>query len=257
MQQSGSRTLRIIAATTGVAAFAVVAASDVTAQVLPWEDNGYVSINYLYHAKDRSFEESLSQTIYEETATFTASHASSGGGGIDVGGGVRVWGNLAAGVAVTQFSSSSALAVAGSVPNPLFFNRLRSVSTARTDLEYKETAVHLQAVWVMPITDKIIVKLGGGPSFFNIDQGLLGAVSLGQEIAPFATVAITAGSATASESAVGGNAGVDLTYMFTGQLGGGIFARWSGGSVDLPASGGVQSIDVGGVQSGIGLRLSF
>jgi len=51
------------------------------------------------------------------------------------------------------------------------------------------------------------------------------------------------------------NAGIDITYLVTEQLGGGLFVRWAGGSVDIPATGGTQSIDVGGMQVGIGLRV--
>jgi len=244
------------------AVFAVVVAGIATApvaeaQVRPWEDYGYVNINHAYQSGDRAFAESLSAPIFGETATYGASHVSGGGGGLDIGAGVRVWGNLAAGVAVTSFSNSSVASVSGEVPNPLFFNRPRPVAVDLTGLEYQELGVHLQAVWVLPLSEKVIVSVGGGPSFFNVDQSLLGAVTVGQETAPFDRVSIAASSVTASKAAVGGNVGVDVTYMFTEQLGGGAFVRWTGGSLDLPAAGGAQSIDVGGVQSGAGLRVSF
>ena len=45
--------------------------------------------------------------------------------------------------------------------------------------------------------------------------------------------------------------------MVARHLGGGIFVRWAGGSVEVPASGGEQSLDVGGFQVGIGLRARF
>jgi hypothetical protein len=226
------------------AVFAVVVAGIATApvaeaQVRPWEDYGYVNINYAYQSGDRAFAESLSAPIFGETATYGASHVSGGGGGLDIGAGVRV------------------ASVSGEVPNPLFFNRPRPVAVDLTGLEYQELGVHLQAVWVLPLSEKVIVSVGGGPSFFNVDQSLLGAVTVGQETAPFDRVSIAASSVTASKAAVGGNVGVDVTYMFTEQLGGGAFVRWTGGSLDLPAAGGAQSIDVGGVQSGAGLRVSF
>ena len=257
MQQTGKATIATIAAVCTVFALGVTLASGAEGQVLPWEDTGYVNVNYAYQSGDRAFAESLSAPIYGETATYGASHASSGGGGFDIGGGIRVWGNLAAGIAVTSFSSPSAATVSGSVPHPLFFDRPRTVAADLTGLEYKELGVHLQAVWVMPISEKIIVSAGAGPSFFSVDQGLLGAVGVGQETAPFSSVSIAVTGNTVSESVVGGNVGVDVKYMFTERLGGGVFVRWTGGSVDLPAAGGAQSIDVGGVQSGAGIRLAF
>jgi hypothetical protein len=257
MQQIGKTTRAAIAAVGTVFALGLTTAPVAEAQVLPWEDNGYVSINYAYEVADRAFAESVTVPIYGETATYSASHSSSGGGGFDIGGGVRVWGNLAAGVAVTSFSSASAATVSGTVPHPLFFNRPRTVGADLPGLEYKETGVHLHAVWVMPITEKIIVSVAGGPSFFSVDQGLLSSVTVGQETAPFSAVSVLPSSTQASELVVGGNVGVDVKYMFTEMLGGGVFVRWAGASVDLPTTGGVQSIDVGGVQSGVGLRIAF
>ncbi len=257
MQRTGRTMRAAIAVACGVVTVGIATARVAEAQVLPWEDTGYIHINYGYQVGDRAFTESVSETVYGETATYGASHASSGGGGLDIGGGVRVWSNLAAGVTVTSFSSPSAASVSGTVPNPLFFNRPRTVAVNLTGLEYKQLGIHLQAVWVMPLSEQFTVSVGGGPSFFNIDHGLLGSVTVGQETAPFTTVPISASSTTASKSVVGGNAGVDVTYMFTEQLGGGAFVRWTGGAVSLPTAGGVESIGVGGVQSGAGLRITF
>lgn len=260
MAQTGKAT-RVIA-TVGIVfalgmSVAPAAEAQILPQVLPWEDNVYVSINYAYGMADRSFAESVTVPIYDETAAYSASHSSSGGGGFDIGGGVRVWGNLAAGVAVTSFSSASGGTVSGTVPHPLFFNRPRTVAADLSGLEYKETGVHVHAVWVMPISQKIIVSVAGGPSFFSVNQGMISSVTVGQETAPFNAVSVLVSSKQASAAVVGGNVGVDVKYMFTEMLGGGVFVRWAGGSVDLPASGDAQSVDVGGVQSGIGLRIAF
>ena len=225
----------------------------------PWEGTGYLSINYGYQVGDRAFEEALTATVYEEEATYAVSHASSGGGLFDVGGGVRVWRNLAAGVAITSFSDTAGAAITGSVPHPLFFNRNRTGGSALTGLEHKQLGVHFQAAWVMPVSEKISVTVAGGPSIFNVDQSLVTSVAGPVEIgAPFDAVALgVATTTTVSESGTGGNVGVDVTYLVTERLGGGIFARWAGGTVDIPATGGTQSIDVGGAQFGIGLRARF
>jgi hypothetical protein len=124
------------------------------------------------------------------------------------------------------------------------------VAADLSGLQFKETGVHVHAVWVMPISQKIIVSVAGGPSFFSVNQGLLSSVTVGQETAPFSAVSVLVSSKQASAAVVGGNVGVDVKYMFTEMLGGGVFVRWAGGSVDLPASG-------DGVQSGIGLRIAF
>ena len=116
MQQTGRQVPKVIAGALAVLTFGFVFAPDeAAAQVQPWEDSGYVSLNYGYEVANRSFSESLSATVYDETATYTADHAGSGGGGFDIGAGWRFWRNLAAGVTVTSFSTSSGAAVSGSI----------------------------------------------------------------------------------------------------------------------------------------------
>ena len=224
-----------------------------------WEDAAFVSINFGYQVGDRSFLRTfLPSAIYGETATYGVNYESGGGGFFDISGGVRVWRNLAAGLGVTRFSTASGAAVTGSIPHPLFFDQPRTGTFARSDLEHTETGIHLQAVWVVPVTDQIEVSVFGGPSFFSVDQGLITSVTFAEIEAPFFEVAFTgASTTTVSDRAVGGNMGVDITYLVTERYGGGLFVRWAGASVDIPASGGSPSIDVGGTQFGIGLRARF
>ncbi len=240
-----------------VAGFFAAPAAD--AQMRDWEDTAFVSVNFGYQVGDQSFSETLpSATIYGETAMYGVNHESGVGGFFDISGGVRVWRNLAAGLGVTRFSTASGATVTGSIPHPLFLNQLRTATFARSDLNHTETGIHLQAVWVVPVTDQISVSVFGGPSFFSVEQGLITSVTFAEIEAPFFEVAITGASTSiVSERAVGGNVGVDITYLVVEQLGGGFFVRYAGASLDVPAGGGAQAIDVGGVQFGIGLRARF
>lgn len=258
MLDHGRRLLRRGAAVLGVLVASFLGAPTAGAQVAPCEGRCFLSVNFGYQVGDRAFAESTSADIYEETATYGVTHASSGGGFFDVRGGVRVWSHLAAGLGVTTFSTRGGAAVTGSVPHPLFFNRPRTATFNFTDLEHKQTGVHFQAVWVMPITDVIEVSVFGGPSVFMVDQGIVTGATPTEIAAPFNVVEIASAAIGAvSETAVGGNVGVDVTYLVTEQLGAGIFARWAGASVDIPATGGSQRIDVGGAQFGIGVRARF
>lgn len=243
----------------GVLVLGMFVAQHATAQMRAWEDTAYLSINFAYEASSRAFQEGLTESIYDETATYSAAHQIGGGGVFDISGGLRVWRNLAAGVAITSISTADGLLLEGQVPHPLFFNRFRTGRFARTDLEHKELGIHLQAVWVLPVTDSIQLSFFGGPSIFNVDQDSVTSATIAEVAPPFGEVSITQVSTVAlGETAVGGNVGVDATYMVTDQFGGGLFVRWAGGTVDLAdASGGPQSIDVGGMQTGAGLRVRF
>ena len=227
MQRIG-RVTRSVRTTAGVAALVLVAAGSADAQMQPWEDTGYFSINYGYQQGDRAFQESLTATVYDEQATYSIEHASSGGGHFDIGGGLRVWRNLAVGLAVTSFSTSAGALITGTVPHPLFFDRPRTGSAARSALEHKELGIHVQAAWVMPVSEKISVTVAAGPSFFNVTQSLVTGVTVANEIgAPFDTVALgTAATSSVSETGVGVNAGVDITYLVTERIGGGFRAAF-------------------------------
>jgi hypothetical protein len=57
---------------------------------------------------------------------------------------------------------------------------------------------------------------------------------------------------------MGFNAGADLAFFFTRQIGVGATAQVSGASVELPSGGGdVQKVKTGGTKIGGGLRLRF
>ena len=47
------------------------------------------------------------------------------------------------------------------------------------------------------------------------------------------------------------------TYMIAPQIGAGLFVRYMGGFADIPTLGGDVSVDVGGVQTGGGIRVRF
>jgi hypothetical protein len=48
--------------------------------------------------------------------------------------------------------------------------------------------------------------------------------------------------------------GLDVNYLFTPRLGTGVFVRYLGAQVDLPAA---SDLKVGGFQGGVGLRVRF
>ncbi|MEE2791840.1 MAG: hypothetical protein VX453_09425 [Acidobacteriota bacterium] len=225
---------------------------------------GYLNVSYLYEASSQSFQETLTQSIYGETATYTATHAIGGGGGFDVGGGYRVGGNLAVGIAVASRSKSDGLLVEGEIPHPLFFDRHRSSTLARSDLDRTELGIHLQAVWMLPVSEVLRVSLFAGPSIFNVGQDYVSAVdavdgtAATENFSNYDEVTIPGISTSSlSGSGFGVNAGADVTYMFTERLGGRLFGRWAGGNVELATSGGAQSVKVGGFQTGVGIRIRF
>ena len=235
----------------------IVAATDAAAQSA-WTDLGYFNINGAIQTGDSRFTQTLREPIYGEEATYNLTHEFSGGGMFDFSFGGRVWSNFAAGLAVTAFNTTSSLTLNGTVPHPLFFDRPRTVTSQQDVLDHRQLGYHVQLSWFVPVNDKLDVALFGGPSFFSVDQQLATQVTVAESGEPFDTVTVSqVVTQKASESGTGGNVGVDVTYLFTDVIGGGVMLRWASGTVDLTTADGPQSIDVGGFQVGFGARVRF
>ena len=249
-----------------LAGLVMFVATDASAQTAWTLNRGYVNINRVSQSGDTRFTETLTATIYGEQATHTLTHAFSGGGMFDVSAGARlplpsIWSNLAAGLAISTFNTASSLELRGTVPNPLFFNRPRTMTPQSALTDHRQTGVHFQLSWFVPVTDKIDVAVFGGPSFFSVKHRLASRVTINtaDEVGPLYVSAPGAQLLTQETSAKssGGNVGVDVTYLFTDVIGAGVMLRWAGGSVDLTTANGSHSIDVGGFQVGFGARVRF
>lgn len=227
-------------------------------------NRGYVNINLVSQSGNaQQFKQTLAEDIYGEEANYTLTHAfSSGGGTFDVSAGGRVWSNFAAGLAYSTFKTTNAQVLGGTVPNPLFFNRLRTLTPGTPTLtDHHQTGVHVQLSWFVPVNDKIDVAVFGGPSFFSVKHSLASSITVNTatEDGPFYDSApdVRVYSEETSGNTTGGNVGVDVTYLFTDVIGAGFMLRWAGGSVNLTTDNGPHSIDVGGLQVGFGARVRF
>lgn len=219
-----------------------------------WTDRVYISGNFGYQLSSDSFSDSRTLAdlgqIDPERRKFTASYETESGPTFDVGGAVRLWGSLGAGVAVSRYSSSNDVAIEGTVPHPLFFGRDRAVA-GTVEGKREETAVHVDAVWVVPAGKKLQVAVFGGPTFFNVKQTVVTDFTYSQSY-PYDTATFT--GATKSEesgSVTGFNAGADVAYYFTDIFGVGGIVRFSRGSFES----GVGKVDVGGPEVGFGVRI--
>ena len=224
----------------------------------PRPARGFVTVNGGYQATSTDFADNVVFTRFVEEGDLDAKYGLGAGALYDVGGAVRVWQNLAVGVAVSAFSEDSDTSVTARIPHPFFFDRDRQVSGSQGDLGREETAVHVRAIWVVPVTEAVEVAVFGGPTFFNIKQELVSDVLFTQAY-PFDAATYTgATTGTQSESAVGFNVGADLAFYFSGHIGVGWLARFSRATIDLPSQdGGTVAVDTGGFQTGGGLRLRF
>ena len=170
-----------------------------------WDGRGFVNINGGLHllapefTDDVVFADSggvyserplglLSAVAAQEEAHFSGAHTPATAPGFDAGAGVRVAGNFALGVAVSYAAGEGEAAVSARAPHPIFDNRDREFSGPAAGLRRQELGVHVQALYLVPVTDSFTVTLFGGPTMISLQQDLVADVEFRQEY-PFETAA--------------------------------------------------------------------
>jgi opacity protein-like surface antigen len=243
------------------------------------DHRAFVNVNYGGLTQKQDLNQTATFLLYplpgDETGTWEAGHRIKGGPSFDIGGGVNVHDNIFVGVSFTQRSKQTRdVTVNASVPSPVFTDTFRSATGTVSGLQHKERAVHLQALWQVPVTVEFGVSLFAGPTFFAVEDELVSGFSLAEAGGDFTSVSLGDIRTEAQKhSTTGFHLGFDAQYMFKRNMGflknigfmkdvgvGGML-RYSKGSVDLkaPADTGSETfkIDTGGLEVGVGLRLRF
>jgi opacity protein-like surface antigen len=216
----------------------------------------FFSAGVLFQVNSNDFTDTATIRRNQENGRLETAYDVGGGLAFDVSGSYLVWKQLAIGVGLTLFSSSTTTAIDAQVPHPFFFNQQRTV-TGEFDGDRSETAVHIQAKWLLPVSPKMLVTIFGGPSFFSVKQDIVSDFEYSESY-PYDTATFTrAIAASQSESAVGINVGGDVAYFFTPNVGVGGTAQYSGATVEMTVPSGTADVKAGGLQVGGGLRLRF
>jgi hypothetical protein len=222
-----------------------------------WPEKVIVTAGGALQSASASFGETHSEVLNVEQSTWDARYGLDDNVGFMAGVGVRVWRNLLAGVSYSHFTQSGAAVITGQIPHPFFFDQLRPLEGEAT-LQHQEQAVHVSLQWVAPLGRRMELAVSGGPSLFAVKREFVEDVNFVQEY-PFDTVQFTtAASRDVTERAIGAHAGADLTWLLAPRLGISVLVRYSRAAVafDTPAGGSV-SLDAGGLQTGIGLRVGL
>jgi Outer membrane protein beta-barrel domain len=236
----------------GILALCLCAAPHMaSAQTMQWTDKGYVSANVGVQVGSHDLSTTSTFDIYGEGATVTSTQSVKSGGLFDVGGAYRVWGqNLLAGVFFSHTSSDTNATLNASIPDPRVFGQPRSVATSQSGAKHSENVVNLDAIWMVPVAEKLDVGVFAGPSIFFIKQDMVGAVTVTE---PGPTV--SAPLQRVSKTTAGINLGADLQYLLHKQWGVGGTARYTRGSAKIAGVSG--KLTVGGFQLAVGVRYRF
>ena len=225
-----------------------------SAQTMQWTDKGFVTFNGGVQSGSHDLNTSSTFTIYDEQATVSSSQNVKGGGFFEIGGAYRVWGNnLLAGVFVSHVTSDADVTINGSIPDPVVFDQPRTVQATQAGAGHSETAIHINAVWMIPVANKMDVGVFAGPTIFMIKQDAVDQLDASDVTEPGPTLSSPLNEV--SKTTAGFNLGVDLQYMIGKKWGVGGLARYSWGSTSIVD--GSDKLTVGGFQIGAGARVRF
>lgn len=221
----------------------------------------FLNINFGYQVQSQDPIQSAEFPLYEETGTWQAQHSIGGGAPFEIGGGWNLSRRFGVGLSfATRAKDSRDVNVTANVPSPVFTDTLRNASASLTGLEHSERAVHLQALWQVPVTVEFDVTVFGGPTIFSVRDDVIQSVAPSELGGDFSSVGLDVSRTTQRKSTVGFNMGVDTRYRLTRLVGVGAMLRYSYGSVDLTLPDnptGTLNVDAGGLEIGAGLRFRF
>jgi hypothetical protein len=125
-------------------------------------------------------------------------------------------------------------------------------------LQRAETSIHVQVQWTRPLTPRVNLRIGGGPSVIWLRQDLVRDVTVAQTY-PYDT-ATFGGVVTRRETkgAIGINGGVTLDYRFAQKLSAQMTLRYARARVGFDSTdSGAIDVTAVGVRIGAGLRIPF
>jgi hypothetical protein len=229
----------------------MAAPSVASAQTMQWTDRGYVTFNGGFQAGSHNLDTNSTFTLYEEQASVSTTQKVKSGGIVDFGGAFRVYGNnLLAGVSYTHTTSEADVAITASIPDPAVFDQPRTVNATQGGAKHTENQVHINAIWMIPVANKLDVGVFGGPSIIGVKQQTVTEVSV-TEPGPTVTAPLT----EVTKTTVGINFGLDVQYLVANKIAVGGLARYVWGSADI--EGATDKLTVGGFQIGGGIRVRF
>jgi opacity protein-like surface antigen len=209
---------------------------------------------------ESTFQDKQTFQQYLETGSFEFKQAIPRRPLVDGGFAVHTWRKLYVGGTVSAMNEQSNGALKAEVPNPVLFNRPRTM-TADVRASRYEIAAHIQASWTTRATRNIELTAFGGPSIFFTQQTYVTALTVGleNETYPFDDF-LFAGASTDifDDQILGYNVGADVNWKFARQIGLGGVVRFSRGRKDFTPKDGVPfTVEVGGLHVGAGLRFIF
>jgi hypothetical protein len=221
-------------------------------------ERGFIGASVGALATSNDFETTVDFRLYGEPTSFDTSYDLPPALGFDVSGGVKLWRHLGVAAAVSRHEQRGDATVSAQLPHPFFFGRLRPLDGTAPGLSRSETAVHVGALWMKPLSRKLLLTLSGGPSFISYRQEVVTVLGL-NEAYPYDSVQLSRTSMSERDgTAIGGFGAGEVYYKVTRQFAVGGGARFSRAADDVETgTDQFVSITTGGLQVGGGVRFLF
>jgi hypothetical protein len=241
-----------LAPVAGVALVLFFASAGQASAQMAWTDRAFLNASIGQQWMDQQLVSGSSFEIYDETANWEAVMDVDDSIVFDVSAGYRVWKNLAIAVGYSRTSDTGDTSLAAVIPDTLRFDTPHHDTRELTGYDREESVVHVSAVWMVPVTDKIDIALMAGPSFFSVKQTFLSDIT----VTPGGTTIGTTTDGEISDSAQGYHVAVDGAFRIIRNVGIGGMLRYA--KAEVAASRFVAgSLDVGGFQGLVGVRVRF
>jgi hypothetical protein len=221
-----------------------------------WTGRGRVTLSVGPQMDTARLSESLTLTKYVEPAPVTAELPRAAVPFFDVGVALRLAGNLGAGISVSYVTNTGEAEVTAQIPHPFYFNQVRRITGTVPGVRHDELATHTDLVYLL-MFPRIDLMVSGGASLFRVRQAFVSDVIHAEAYPYDAASFVDATLTTESSSAIGYNAGADLTWKLSPRWGVGAMIRLSRARVAFTIAETDASAEVGGLQAGGGLRLIF
>ena len=195
--------------------------------------------------------------MHAENATVDADYRSKAAVSLEGGFAVRLRQAIGIGISISRFSGDDRAGIQAQIPYPFDFNVFREVAGTTAGLDHTELGYHVLLQYSRPMTRRLRLVLSAGPTVFSVQRQLVETVHV-DEAYPFDTATFrTANSRVAKGSGIGFNAGADVMWALSRHMGAGALVRYTRGTADLEDTIRTISVDAGGLQGGLGLRVYF
>ena len=198
------------------------------------------------------------ETIYQETASYSLAYNVAKGNTIDAAVGYYVGPSWGVKVGASLTSRDVADTTSFSIPHPLWMNTPRTGSLTGSGMAVKETDLYLDLFYSFnagPAT----VDIYGGPCYVLSTGTIASAITFTESAYPYSTVTVSQTSADFKSNAFGFNVGASLGYQFGGGVGVFLDARYLSAKATYTTGGSIPdlSVTLGGFRAGGGLKVAF